>query len=85
MKYIAISVVISTGATNSKISTMTTNNKKRVTLFIDQKLLKTAKAQAVFEETSLTVLAEKALVKYLPNEIVIRKNDVGKYRENKQQ
>lgn len=52
---------------------MTNNEKQRTTLFIDPNLLKQAKAQAIVEEISLTALVEKALVKYLPRETVIRK------------
>lgn len=52
---------------------MATNDKQRVTLFLNPKLLKHAKAQAVIEDTTLTDLVEVALVKYLPEEIVIIK------------
>ncbi|HBL00179.1 TPA: hypothetical protein DDZ02_00035 [candidate division WWE3 bacterium] len=52
---------------------MVTIDKQRVTLFLNPKLLKHAKAQAVVEEKTLTVLVETALVKYLPEEIVIIK------------
>jgi hypothetical protein len=52
---------------------MTTNNKKRTTIFLSKNLLKHAKAQAVVEETSLTDLVERALIKYLPKKTVIRK------------
>lgn len=52
---------------------MATKNKQRVTLFFDPKLIKHAKAQAVVEDTTLTDLVETALVKYLPEEIVIIK------------
>jgi hypothetical protein len=52
---------------------MTTNNKQRVTLFLNPNLLKHAKAQAIVEGLSLTNLVEKALIKYLPKETVIKK------------
>ena len=52
---------------------MTTTDKQRVTLFLNPNLLIQAKAQAVVEATSLTALAEKALIKYLPKETVIKK------------
>ena len=52
---------------------MTTNNKKRLTLFINPAIAKQARAQAVVEEKSLTALVEQALIKYLPKETVIRK------------
>lgn len=68
--YYLITVVI------YKISTMTTTIKKRVTLFLEPSLLKQAKAQAIAEEISLTVLIEKALKKYLPRETVIKKASI---------
>lgn len=52
---------------------MTTDNKQRVTLFINPAFAKHARAQAVVEEISLSALVERALVKYLPKETVIRK------------
>ena len=55
---------------------MTTNNKQRVTLFLNSGLLTHARAEAVVEGTSLTSLVERALIKYLPNEIVIKKADI---------
>lgn len=55
---------------------MTTNKKRRVTLFLNPVLLKHAKAQAVVEEFSLTSLVERALVKYLPKETLLKKTDI---------
>ena len=55
---------------------MTTNNKQRVTIFLNPKLLKHAKAQAVIEDISLTTLIEKALIKILPKETVIKKIEI---------
>jgi len=52
---------------------MTTDDKKRLTLFLNPKLLKHAKAQAIIEEITLTALVELALVAYLPKETVIKK------------
>ena len=52
---------------------MTTNNKQRVTLFMNPSLTKHARAQAVVEEISLTALVERALIEYLPKETVIKK------------
>ena len=52
---------------------MTTNNKQRVTLFLNPGLLKHAKAQAIIEEITLTALIELALVAYLPKETIIKK------------
>ncbi|MFC1727277.1 hypothetical protein ACFL0Y_02020 [Patescibacteria group bacterium] len=54
---------------------MTNNNKKRLTLFINPAIAKQARAQAVLEELSLTALVERALIKYLPKETVIKKVD----------
>lgn len=55
---------------------MTTNDKQRVTLFLNPNLLKHAKAQAVVDDLSLSDLIEKALNKYLPKETVIKKADI---------
>jgi len=52
---------------------MTTNDKQRITLFINPAIVKHARAQAVVEELSLTSLVEKALINYLPKETIIRK------------
>lgn len=52
---------------------MTKNDKQRVTLFLNPGLLKHARAQAIVEEISLTILVEKALSKYLPKETIIKK------------
>lgn len=55
------------------IITMTTSKKQRVTLFLNPSISKHAKAQAIVEDTTLTLLVEKALIRYLPKETVIRK------------
>jgi hypothetical protein len=55
---------------------MTTSTKQRVTLFLNSNLLIHARAQAVVEELGLTSLVEKALIKYLPEEIVIKKPEI---------
>ncbi|MDP2637886.1 MAG: hypothetical protein Q8P26_02400 [Candidatus Levybacteria bacterium] len=55
---------------------MTSDDKQRVTLFMDPSIIKHAKAQAVVEESSLTNLVEKALINYLPKETVIKKADI---------
>jgi len=52
---------------------MATNSKQRVTLFITPSLAKHARAQAVVEDLTLTNLVERALVKYLPKETIIKK------------
>jgi len=52
---------------------MINNKKQRITLFISPAIIKQAKAQAVIEEMSLTALVERALIKYLPQETVIKK------------
>ncbi len=52
---------------------MTTNEKQRVTIFLNPGLLTHARVQAVVEGRSLTVLVERALMKYLPKETVIKK------------
>jgi len=55
---------------------MTTDTKQRITLFLHPALIKHARAQAVIEELTLTSLVEKALIKYLPKEIIIKKPDI---------
>lgn len=55
---------------------MITKDKQRVTLFINPKLLKHAKTQSVIEDRTLTDLVEAALIKYLPEEIIIVKPKV---------
>ncbi|MCR4263313.1 MAG: hypothetical protein NUV98_01165 [Candidatus Roizmanbacteria bacterium] len=55
---------------------MTTNNRQRLTLFINPAIAKHARAQAVVEETTLTALVEKALITYLPKETVIKKVEI---------
>lgn len=52
---------------------MTTDTKQRITLFINPAIAKQAKAQAIVEVLSLTDLVEKALIKYLPSQTVIKK------------
>ena len=53
---------------------MTTNDKQRVTLFVNPSILKHAKAQAIVEDRTLTALVENALIEYLPKETVIKKD-----------
>lgn len=53
-----------------------TSPKQRVTIFVHPHLLKQAKAQAVIEDRTLTNLIEKALLQYLPTEIVITKPEL---------
>lgn len=55
---------------------MTTDDKQRLTLFINPSIAKHARAQAIVEEISLTNLVEKALIKYLPKETVIKKIEI---------
>jgi len=52
---------------------MTTNNKQRVTLFLNPAIAKHTRAEAVMEEISMTALVERALIDYLPKETVIKK------------
>lgn len=57
---------------------MTTNGKQRVTIFINPAIAKHARAQAVVEEITLTDFVERALIKYLPKETIIKKVDISK-------
>lgn len=60
------------------VCSVTTNTKHRLTLFIDTSIAKHARAQAVIEDITLTNLVEKALIKYLPEETVIKKSEITK-------
>lgn len=55
---------------------MTTTQSQRITLFLTPSLVKFARAQAVVEETTLTVLVENALIAYLPGKTVIKKPEI---------
>lgn len=55
------------------MATTSSTSKQRVTLFLNQKLLVHAKAQSVIQDLTLTALVEKALVAYLPDEIITKK------------
>jgi hypothetical protein len=57
------------------MTTITKNGKQRVTLFVEPSIVKQARAQAVIDDLTLTGLVEKALIRYLPKEIVI-KNEI---------
>lgn len=57
------------------MSTTSIKNTQRVTLFLKPSILKHARAAAIVEDITLTKLVEKALVAYLPAEIVIKKPD----------
>ena len=59
---------------------MTTNNKQRVTIFLNPSIAKYAKTQAILEELTLTALVERALIKYLPKETVIKKAKIITYK-----
>jgi len=54
-------------------TTISTVTKHRVTLFLRSTILKHARAEAIVEDINLTRLVEKALIAYLPAEIVIKK------------
>ena len=58
---------------NQSLALAKTNNKQRVTLFVNPSILKHARAQAVVEDLTLTALVEKALINYLPKETIIKK------------
>ena len=44
-------------------------------------LAKHARAQAVVEDLTLTILIEKALIKYLPKETIIKKAEIKIFSE----
>lgn len=67
---------MTSATTSCSISSMTkikNTKKQRITLFISPSIVKHAKAQAILEDLSLTDYVEKALIKYLPTETVIKK------------
>ena len=53
---------------------MTIIIKDRVTLFLNPSLVKHARAQAIVEDITLTSLVDKALIRYLPRETIIRRS-----------
>ena len=55
---------------------MTTDDKQRITLFLNPAIAKHARAEAVVEDLTLTALIEKALINYLPKETIIRKVEI---------
>lgn len=61
-----------------KLINMETKTKQRVTIFINPALAKQARAQAVVDDTTLTDLMERALIKYLPKVTTIKKIDINK-------
>jgi len=52
---------------------MKTDDKHRLTIFIDPSIAKHAKAEAIVEDITLTEYVEKALLAYLPKETIIKK------------
>lgn len=64
---------MTTTTISCSITVMATNNKQRLTLFINPIIAKQAKAQAIIEDLTLTTLVEKALIAYLPKVTIIRK------------
>lgn len=56
---------------------MTTDDKQRVTIFINPAIAKHARAEAVVEEITLTELVEKALIKYLPEETIVKRAEIN--------
>jgi|GEM_PF-1483684 len=47
--------------------------KQRTTIFLTPQIATQAKAEAVIQGITLTKLIEKALIKYLPKETIIKK------------
>lgn len=64
---------LTTTSNTCSITTMTTDDTQRTTLFLNKAILKQAKAEAILEEITLTQLVEKALIHYLPKETIIKK------------
>ncbi len=57
-------------------TTITNTTKHRLTLFLNTSIVKHARAQAIIEDITLTKLFEKALLAYLPSEIIIKKPQI---------
>lgn len=55
---------------------MSSDSKQRITLFLNPAIVKHARAQAVLEDLTLATLVEKALIEYLPVEIIIKKPEI---------
>ncbi len=55
------------------MATTTLKNKHRTTLFMNPSIVTQSRAQAIVEKISLTELVEKALIRYLPKETIIKK------------
>jgi hypothetical protein len=55
------------------MTTTTTEEKRRTTIFIKPSIVKHARAQAVVDDTTLSCIVERALLKYLPKVTVIEK------------
>lgn len=55
---------------------MTDNTRQRLTLFLKPSIIKHARATAVIEDKTLTKLIEDALIAYLPEEIVLKKDKI---------
>jgi len=67
---------LTSSLTSCSIAIMTSDDKRRVTIFIHPAIVKHARAQAVVEEITLTELVEKALDNYLSPEIIIKKPEL---------
>lgn len=55
---------------------MSSDSKQRITLFLNPAVVKHARAEAVLEDLTLATLVEKALIGYLPGEIIIKKPEI---------
>jgi len=55
---------------------MTDKTRQRLTLFMKPAIIKHARATAIVEDKTLTKLAEDALIAYLPEEIVLKKDKI---------
>jgi hypothetical protein len=55
---------------------MTDVNRQRLTLFLKPSVIKHARATAIVEDITLTKLVEEALIAYLPEEIVLKKDKI---------
>ena len=65
-------------STTTTTTTTSTKSSQRLTLFLKPSVIKHSRATAIIEGITLTQLVEKALIEYLPEEIVLKKSGKNK-------
>lgn len=67
---------MTTTTTKCSVCSMTNDTRQRLTLFLKPSIVKHARAAAIIEDKTLTKLVEDALIAYLPEEIVLKKDKI---------